>query len=130
MGESLIGLSPVAADCWDRHDAMDEKGEQRDLPEPFDVPWSGGTRAIHPPVRPQPNAPLLMRLNRNPFALGLPWVRREAYREPRVERAERARASAVRDEAQEMRNRVPFSSPAEDRYVLAAPPTLRNRKGR
>ncbi len=126
-GESLIGLSPVAADCWDRFDAMAEKGESRDLPEPFEVPWTEGIRELRPSVRPEPNAPLLMRLNRNPFGLDFPWIRREEYRQGLQAREDRVAFSTGREDARRMRTRPAFSSPAEDRFVLAAPPTLRAR---
>ncbi len=129
-GESLIGLSPVAADCWDRFDAMAEKGETRDLPEPFGVPWTEGVRHVRPSVRPSPNAPLLMRLNQNPFGLDFPWIKRERYREAREEREAREAFSSSREEARRLRGRPPFASPAEDRFVPAAPPTLRDRMKR
>lgn len=126
-GESLIGLSPVAADCWDRFDAMDDKAESRDLPEPFTVPWTEGRREVRPSVRPEPNAPLLMRLNRNPFSLDFPWIKREEYRQGLQAREEREAFAAVREDARRLRSRPAFSSPAEDRFVPAAPPTLRDR---
>ena len=127
-GESLIGLSPVAADCWDRFDALSAKGEFRDLPVPFEVPWSQGCRELRPAVSPGPNAPLLMRLNRNPFGLDFPWVKREPYLEQRVAVEARERFSSGREEARQMRSRPAFASPAEERYVPVAPPTLRTRK--
>ena len=126
-GESLIGLSPVAADCWDRFDAMGEKGETRDLPEPFEVPWTAGRRELRPSVRPEPNAPLLMRLNRNPFGLDFPWVKRQEYRQGLQARDAREAFSTGREDARELRTRPAFSSPAEDRFVPAAPPKIRTR---
>lgn len=127
-GESLIGLSPVAADCWDRFDLMEARSEPRRLPEPFEVPWTEGTRDLRPRVRPGPYAPLLMRLNRNPFSLVLPWVKREEYWNRRVDMAAPEPFSASRAESNRLRIRMPFSSPALDRYVPAAPPTLRDRR--
>jgi hypothetical protein len=107
---------------------MDEKAQTRDFHEPFQVPWTAGVRELRPGVRPAPNAPLLMRLNRNPFALQLPWTKRERYWEPRESQSERVRFSAGRQEAQDMRNWPSFTTPAEDRDVLVAPPTLRARR--
>ncbi len=107
---------------------MTALSEQEELPEPFEVHWTAEVRELRPPVSPGKNAPLLMRLNRNPFGLKLPWIKREAYMEPREGLPERESFSAARGEAQHLRERPGFASPAEDRYVLMAPPTLRQRR--
>ncbi len=109
---------------------MSGRCELENLPEPFEVHWTAEVRQLRPPVRPGRPAPLLMRLNRNPYGLKLPWVRREAYAERWEGIPDREPFSVVRQEAQALRERPAFASPAEDRYVMAAPPSLRHRRSR
>ncbi|MCB9764000.1 MAG: hypothetical protein H6739_29790 [Alphaproteobacteria bacterium] len=117
-GERQQGLSPLALDLAARGDRKVLEPQERKARESH---WDVAPRELHPRVRPEPNAPQLIRLVRHPYVQDTTRGRRAPYRDalPRLSTPEKL-GHPMR-EATEARPEVGREAVAEVRDLPAAP---------